>query len=272
MDGARVAGRLGLMLYDSSDPGIVALTAAQVTFKSTSICHDGALVATSSADNDRSDDRHRPSRPAATMIEKVVLDETARVAPTPVTLIAARKRGRFGLCADPRRFTGKSVLVHTRPGEPVKALLRSTYGLFRMPRPDGGETALFSDALTIESLDGKPVTNVGDAGAVVTTTAGDALGVIICGIGLTSFAAPIGPVLPRDGSLQPLSFEQIYRWNERAAQLRAAPPDSEVVDIELSAEVPLPASVRKGATSNNEPEIQRASAFIQDNFFSQSLK
>ena len=267
----RPAGRLGLLLYDNSNWSVVALTAAQVARGVKKLEHGGVDVAEPSADNDRSL-RHLPLRPAATMIEKIALLETTRIEPTPIALSAKRKRLRLGLCVEAHKQMGRKVLIHTSPTRPVRGFLKSVYGHFRMVPPDAGEAVLFSEALTIESLDGKPLTRAGDAGAVVTTLAGEALGVIICGVGTTSFAAPLSVAIPPDGSQYPISAREIGSWNKeadrRAAKLKVAPAPR----FGLFRNVQPTLSIRRAAVSNDEQQLRKVSEFIQDHLFAEAAE
>lgn len=268
---ARPAGRLGLLLYDNANSSVVALTAAQVARNLATLQHDGVDIAKPSTDNDRSF-RLLPLRPAATMIEKIALLETTRIKPTPVVLSAKRKRSRLGLCGDVHKQLGRRILIHTSPAKPVQGRLKSVYGHFRMIPPDAAEAVLFSDALTIESLDGKPLTRAGDAGAVVTTMAGEVLGVIICGVGTTSFAAPIRSVIPQDGSQSPISVPEIEAWNEEAGRLARRPKVLPLRRFGLFRDVQPTLSIRRAAVSSDEQQLRKVSKFIQEHLFAEAAE
>jgi hypothetical protein len=269
--GGRPAGRLGLLLYDNSNSNVIALTAAQVARGVEMLQHSGVNVAEPSADNDRSL-RHLPLRPAETMIEKIALLESTRINATPIALSANRKRSRLGLCAELHKQMGRTVLIHTSPAKPARGLLKSVYGHFRMVPPDAAEAVLFSEALTIESLDGKPLTKAGDAGAVVTTLTGEALGIVICGIGTTCFAAPVRAAIPQNGSQAPITTQEVDLWNETADRLahrpKAAPPQRSGLFSDVQ---PSPA-IRRAATSDDEQKLRRVSRFIQEHLFAEAAE
>jgi hypothetical protein len=269
--GARPAGRLGLVLYDSSNSTVVALTAAQVARGVAMLQHNGVDVAKPSADNDRSL-RHLPLRPAATMIEKITLLETARIEPTLLVLSAKRRRARLGLCVDAHKQMGRKVLIHTSRTRPVRGLLKSAYGHFLMVPPDAAEAVLFSEALAIESLDGKPLTRAGDAGAVVTTLAGEALGVIICGVGTTSFAAPVGAVIPPDRSQSPISAREIEVWNREADRVARRPKVVPTRRFDAFSDVQPTPSILRAAVSDDEQQLKKVSRFIQDHLFAEAAE
>jgi hypothetical protein len=83
-----------------------------------------------------------------------------------------------------------------------------------MPAPETGEPTVFLDALELESLDHLPLTVKGDSGTVVTTTSGEVLGIVVCGIGHTSYAAPLANYIDGEANLTTLTPQIIREHNE----------------------------------------------------------
>jgi hypothetical protein len=147
------------------------------------------------------------------MIEKIRLNTSVRLASPDVRLLGNRSADRFGLCLHPADFAGKPVLVHSGVGGPRLGRLVTISGYFEMPPPDTEETVVFENTLVIESLDGFPLARAGDAGAVVTTLDGDALGIVFGGDETAVYAAPLGGMIPNDGSWRPVSPDDVRSWN-----------------------------------------------------------
>jgi hypothetical protein len=113
---------------------------------------------------------------------------------------------------------GEEVLVQVPSGSPRRAILHSLNGQFSMPVGRNPEPTFVYGALELGSRDGTPVTRAGDAGAVVSTLAGDPIGIVICGFEDVSFAAPIGKLAGEERAWEPVSTEIAERWNKRVAR------------------------------------------------------
>ncbi|MCW3848079.1 hypothetical protein OF829_12585 [Sphingomonas sp. LB-2] len=249
-------GRLGLILIDDSAGDAIALTAAQITRGADLVIHKGGLVGACSTDNDRSWN-HFDERPAWTMIEAVRIDHSAVLADPSVRLAGDRRTPGFGLCRDPHSLAGSRVLVHGGQSGPRLGILRSVRGLFRMPVQDFAEPVIFYDALVVNSLDAAPLSVEGDSGAAVTDLDGNAVGVVICGIGTTTYAAPIGAFLRGDVELRSATLGDIDLWNADAHSYEydeTAAPDADT-------EVREPADAEKRnwlATDGSDEDLARA--------------
>lgn len=204
-------GRVGLLVHDEDRQAIIAITAAQIAACSPQLYIDGIAVGT----------RREEELPFAPQASRSADDML-----WPVGLYGHFKLSekqlldRFGKSVrEPKLirkiddWLGKRVLVQTTPNRPVVALLRSTSARFRMPPPGQLETAVFCDALEISPLGSEPVTQNGDAGAVVTTLDGDPIGTIICGTDSESYAAPLNRILDSLGGIRMLTARMIAVYN-----------------------------------------------------------
>lgn len=210
-------GRLGLLLFDEDNGGVVALCAAQIVRGHDHLVKNGSAIGFESQE-ERFVDRAPRFRSTASMIEKVRLYDYIQIDQPPVNLGARLALREFAQPVDPWDHLGGHVLLHTAPLAPKLGYLRSVTGHFRMPPPGQDETVTFCDALVIEDRAGKPLTREGDAGAIVTTLDGNPLGIAICGIGKQSFAAPVRPILEQDPALRLLTSDDIDEWNQTAAR------------------------------------------------------
>ncbi len=219
-----IPGCLGVILLDESSNEVVALTAGQVVRGAAAILADGQAIGTCSHDVDRRHDG-QARRPTWSLLEMVRLDRDVSLARPSTVLGALPGPPVLRMTGDISTHLGQSVLVHGHGPIPREGNLRSTHALFRMPAPDNGEPTVFLDAMMITSLDGRPLSVEGDAGALVTSLHGDCLGVIVAGLDDSSYAAPIPPLLV-DRPLQPIRDYDVEQWNETAwtRPLAPAPP------------------------------------------------
>jgi hypothetical protein len=243
------SGRLGLLLFDKDNGGVLALCAAQIVYGHDHLVKDGSVIGYESQEEPFVD--HAPRfRSAASMIEKVRLEEFIQIDQPPVNLGGRLALREFAQPVDPWDHLGERVLLHTAPLAPQSCYLRSVTGHFRMPPPGEEEPVTFCDALVIEDRSGKPLTREGDAGAIITTLEGSPLGIVICGIGKQSFAAPVGPILEQDPALQLLTPEYIDEWNKtaaRKAKIFARPSAPAQTD-------PIDEGIQRSAETNNAIE------------------
>jgi hypothetical protein len=96
-------------------------------------------------------------------------------------------------CAEPMdALLGREV---RRPGFP-KAVgrVRATYGILHLTNPLTGQQTTYVDTIEVE-LSGTPPLAKGDAGSLLVTDTGEAVGLIMAGTLETCYVAPIAPLL-----------------------------------------------------------------------------
>lgn len=219
-DGEALPGRLGLLLSDESSDEVVALTAGQVARGAGAIFAHGSRIGVCSYDVDRRFD-DEGKRPAWTMLEIVRLDKTVLLAHPSANLLDHGPAGGLRLTADVAKHLGEVVLVHSGTLAARHGILRSLNAPFRMPAPNNEASTLFTGALMITSLDGKPLSQEGDAGALVASIDGDCLGIVVAGLDDSSYAAPIAPILT-DDAFRTIDDAFVHDWNLRAQLRRLA--------------------------------------------------
>ena len=218
-------GRLGYLLLDQSVEQVVALTAAQMAgsglVSSTTQQRIGA-----SSGNRKLQDHRIERRPADTMLMPVVLERG-------VALSSVQLRDLDGEPILPTKWVhdiphllGQIVLIHTSKETPKKARVLTTRGHFIMPVDYDDNEVHFDQAIELQSLDGGPLTQAGDAGCLVTTVSGDAIGIIICGMDDISYAAPIARMIDELEDCTGITSQMVANASEEETQPPEATGDS----------------------------------------------
>ena len=227
------SGRLGLLVLDGDNSDLLAVTAAQVARGADLLSIDNTSVLVAEAADPVPPATNDTVLPVEAMLRTFRVDENFKLSDEQIDDIDGGRAASGGIVKQPYEQLGRRVLIQTGEEKPRVAQLKSVSGRFRMPAPETRKMTTFTDALEVVSLNGQPLTRKGDSGALVTTLAGDALGIIVCGIGSASFAAPLVSVLSRKKNILPLTDERIKSYNreidERLARderPRAAEPAS----------------------------------------------
>jgi hypothetical protein len=203
-------GRLGLLVYDTSVGNVIALTSAQLMHGATALFHDGIPIGRTSSNVFPNP---KPARELAAyaLIRPLLIRRTCKIA------ISQSQDEQGAAVRDPTLDAvprvGEEVLIQLDHDGPTRALLHSDNGHFFMPTAPGAELTFVSGALELSKADGEPATRAGDIGALVSNLKGHPLGIVICGVGGTSFAAPLAPAIAAVGDCAPLTDECINEWN-----------------------------------------------------------
>lgn len=208
-------GRLGFLILDRSVEQIVALTASQLASAGL-VINESKQAAARASSNRKLSDYRMEKRPADTMLMPVILENTVGLSEVQLRDVDGEPIMPTNWVRDIATVLGETVLVHTSKEDPKLARVTTTNGHFIMPVDDGNEVH-FSNALELQSLDGTPVTEAGDAGCLVTSLSGDAIGIIICGMDDISYAAPIARLIDELEDCDGITHQMI----ENAKSLRA---------------------------------------------------
>lgn len=219
-------GRLGFVVLDDENPKFVAFTAAQIAPAEQTLFHEGVEVAYPSAML-IDEDLGKRIRHADSMILPKVISQSVRFSPEQIFSDEGRLLQLGPVVDEPYKYIGQKVLVHTSVDRPRLALFHSPDSYFEMPAYDTGEMTLFKDALELKSLDHQPVATNGDAGALVTFLDGRVLGIVICGINTTCFAAPLWRLLEKFGSYDLLDEDGINGRNDELDRPPSRPVSKE---------------------------------------------
>ncbi|WP_291076145.1 hypothetical protein [Hyphomonas sp.] len=214
-------GRAGLLVFDVSVHDLVLVTAAQIGHTQGELRAGGRIIAARSP-NRFPEEMHGEVRAATEMLAILPVRSGIKLAGHQPWRPATHM-GDSGAFL-PARYLGDHVEVHVGIDEARQATLSSTHARFRMPCPYTGEMTLFVDALELTAIDGEAVTRKGESGALVTTRNGVPIGIVVCGIGSLSFAAPLWPVLrDRLPEWELLGSGRIDVFNQRAEEERIVP-------------------------------------------------
>ena len=259
-------GRLGLLLFDDDVQRVVALTAAQIAARSHELCIEEGMIVASGSGDDFTPQQSGSVRRADTMLRTLRLRLDAKLSEIQFVDVLGSSFGAPVLARDPYRLLGEKVLVQSSSARPGVGRLFSTSARFRMPAPETGEPTVFTGALELESLDDSPLSVKGDAGCVVTSMSGEVLGILVCGIGKTSYAAPLASYVEAQLGLRVMSPSFIRNYNK------------EVDGRALAAAVVLPrptaakhfpnvSKLRAAVTSNIIKRVREAAGAISAAFF-----
>jgi len=207
-------GRLGLLVYDQSVDQVVALTAGQLASGATQLYHDSGGVAVTSHNAFPLPEGAAETK-AQTLIAPLVVYSGQLLSPTQLISASGRPHEKPQFHADMTAILGEEVLIQTSERSPLRAVLHSLNGQFLMPVGASSDLTFIDGALEMTSLDGSHLTSHGDAGAVVTTLRGDPIGIVVCGIEDTAFAAPLEGAIAALGDCAPVSADVATRWNAR---------------------------------------------------------
>jgi len=197
---ANGSGRIGLMVYDKELGRVIALTAKQ-TIAGVLRVGDGTAGFGSTLHNSVFEADLSDYVSADAMIGLVQLDLTAPISIDLLHLEEEELAHPTAWVENPASELGSEVVIHTSATHASLAKVLSTSGHFIMETDTNGRTSHFRDAVVLKGIqDSRPV-GQGDAGALVTTSDGKALAIVIGGDGERIFAAPVHRVLDRIGGI-----------------------------------------------------------------------
>lgn len=208
------AGRLGYLVLDRSVEQIVALTAAQMAGSALVRAGTSDAIGFSSS-NRRLSDHRMERRPADTMLTPVILENHIALSDVQLRNADGEPLMPTKWVRDLATMLGQTVLVHTSKDTPRQARVTTTHGHFIMPVDDNDNDVHFSRAIELHSLDGEVLTQAGDAGCLVTSLNGDALGIVICGLGDVSYAAPVARLIDELEDCSGITYQMIANAKEQ---------------------------------------------------------
>lgn len=266
-DGGAFPGRLGYLLLDQSVEKLIALTASQLAGARLVSTSTGRKIGFSSSNRMLRDSRLE-RRPADTMLMPVILEEGIGLSPVQI----CDENGDPLLPTDWIRNTagllGQTVLIHTSKALPRLARVASTQGHFIMPVDRDDNEVHFNRAIELCGIGDEPLTKAGDAGCLVTTRSGEAIGVIICGVDEVSFAAPISRVIDELQDCTGITRDMIANdaitiTEEQEASAADFGPVEGTLDVELEAML----AEHLGADKLDEIDAKMAERMKDGGFF-----
>jgi hypothetical protein len=215
-------GRLGLLVYDSSVNRVVSLTSAQLVRTASSL-HDGRRCVAVASHNVFPPPDPVPHIRAESLIVPVVVPPARPLALDQFLAVDGDRIYQPDLQLNAKKLLGEEVLIQVDERRPTRAVLNSLNGQFLMPLRPGEEFTFVEGALEMSAPSGDALTRAGDAGAVVTSLAGHPIGVVICGIDGTTFAAPTAGAILAVGDCAALDQASIGQWNDFVLRRDDAP-------------------------------------------------
>ena len=226
-------GLLGYIVIDQESSEAIAITSITVASKELQLVDCETTISRPSVLNETTD-VVQDERSVGTLLTFALLRQDLYLDEFRISDANGRALETTDVVDDLLQYSGDLVLIHTATSNPRVARMSSTRSSFKMPDYETSVMTLFTGAIELRSLNQAPLAKYGDGGAIVTTQDGQAIGVVVCAVGLLCFAAPIDTAMEQIGNTKPLNSESIGEYNLMLKEVQLEAPIVELDDEDLA--------------------------------------